>query len=242
MNRIGKTWPLGVGAALATGLMALYGCGVGFETDREEPIVTGIRVDSVILLPTGSRFLLQDSTTRFLFRKFRPGYACSEILTMDIDSIASGNPAAYPPLSRVRLPAAAECALDTTGRDTLITHVFRNDASKIRFANSAGVVTDSARVVAGVMTFDSLEGVFSGVTRAFSSGHYSVVDSGGGRPRSLYVDTLACGQYLNQVGATARGDTLKVRLSIVTLDSPASLDSCLGATHDDSVAVGNTQR
>jgi hypothetical protein len=107
----------------------------------------------------------------------------------------------------------------------------------IRLANSTGSITDSAALVAGEIAFDSLAGVFSPVTHVFSSGHYSVVDSGGGRGRYLYVDTLACGQYLNQAEARGNGDTLKVRLSLVTLDASAAPDSCLGSTHEDTVAI-----
>jgi hypothetical protein len=222
---------------MAMGLSTLHGCGVGSEIDRKPSVVTGIRLDSVILLPVGSRFLLRDSSTRLLFRKFYPGYACSQVLEMDLDSVAVGNPPAYPPLTRVRLPAAADCALDSAGgRDTSISHVFR-EGRMIRMANSAGRVTDSATLVSGRLAFDSLAGLFSPVTHVFSSGHYSVVDSGGETARHLYVDSLACGQYLNQAEAYSRADTLKVRLSLVTLDSSAATDSCRGFTHEDTVTV-----
>jgi hypothetical protein len=221
----------------AMGLPGLHGCGVGSEVDRDPSIVTGIRLDSVIFLPAGSRFILKDSSTDLLIRKFYPGYACSQVLEMDLDSAPSGNPPAYSPLTRVRLPAAADCALDSAaGRDTSITHVFRA-GELIRLANSAGRITDSAALVPGELEYDSLAGVFSPITHVFSSGHYSVVDSGAGTGRYLYVDTLACGQYLNQAEAWGSGDTLKVRLSLVTLDPASAPDSCRGSTHEDTVAI-----
>ncbi|MEO7426276.1 MAG: hypothetical protein ABI036_13895 [Fibrobacteria bacterium] len=221
----------------AMGLPGLHGCGVGSEVDREPSIVTGIRLDSVIFVPAGSRFILKDSTTELLIRRFFPGYACSQVLEMDLDSAASGNPPAYSPLTRVQLPAAANCALDSAeGRDTSITHVFRA-GELIRLANSAGSITDSAALVQGEFEYDSLAGVFSSVTHVFSSGHYSVVDSGAGTGRYLYIDTLACGQYLNHAEARESGDTLKVRLSLVTLDPGSAPDSCRGSTHEDTVAI-----
>ncbi len=235
-----RAWMLRMAAGslyLGLCLTALSGCGVGSEIDREPTIASGIRVDSVSILPRGSRFVLRDSLTRLVFGKFFRGYACSRILEMDLDSVSTGMPPAFLPLTRVRLPASADCALDSAGRDSLVTHVFREPEGLIRLANSAGRITDSAQVVSGTMSFDSLTGIFSTLTRTFSSGHYSVVDSAGQTPRYLYIDTLACGRYLNQAEFSPQGDSLKVRLSIVTLDPAAAPGSCQGTTHEDTVTV-----
>lgn len=227
-------------AAMTAGLAlsVLQGCGVGGEIDRDPHEVAGIRIDSVKLVPTGSRFALRDSLTTLLFVKIHVGYACSRILELGLDSVATGTPSAYAPVSLVRLPGSADCALDSTGSDTSLTHTFRGADGWIRLANPAGKITDSAQLVAGSLAFDSLIGKFDTTYRIFSAGHYSVSDSGGGRPRSLFVDTLACGQAVNHAEYAPKGDSLKVRLSVVTLDAGSAPDSCRGPgakTHSETV-------
>jgi hypothetical protein len=69
-------------------LAALLGCGKGVWPDRDPVIVDGIRVDSLKFLPSGSRFVLEDSLTSILFRKFRPGYLCSRILKLDAEPLS----------------------------------------------------------------------------------------------------------------------------------------------------------
>lgn len=215
-------------------LLAAGGCGVEDSLDRKAAQVDGIRIDSVRILPLGGRYVLSDSATRLLFRKFHPGYACSEILRLDLDSLPGGEPPALRPESSIRLPPSENCALDSLGRDSIVVHVFRNASGFFRVANSAGRPTDSAQAVRGAMAFDSLHGKFSDLTRTFSGGHFTVIDSGGGVPRQLYAESLASCRYLNHAEFTESGDSLKVRLSIVTLDSSAS---CGGGIHPDSIPI-----
>ena len=225
--------------ALAAGLL-IMACGVGSESDRDATVVSGLRIDSLKIIPDGSRFCLRDSLTRVLFKGVHLGFACSQVLEMDLDS-PTGSPAAYGPLARLRLPAAPDCPIDTIGRDSVVTHAFRSPEAWLRVANSSGKITDSARLVAGKLAFDSLTGKFDTTFHLFSSGHFSVTDSGAGRPRALYMDTLACGQYLNQGEYIPQGESLKVRLSIVTLDADAAPDSCrgeaMGKTHDETIFI-----
>jgi hypothetical protein len=218
-------------------LFALAGCGVGSSIDREPQIVEGIRVDSVRILPFGSRFVLRDSATRILFRKFHPGYLCSEILELDLAAAGGGNPPVFLPKSSVRLPASGDCAVDSSGRDSIIVHVFGTGLDTVRLANSAGKPTDRAEVVRGVMSFDSLQGNFSPGHPTFMRGHLTVVDSTGGVARSLYADSLSSCQHLNQADFTPNGDSLKVRLSLVTVDAAASADTCRGPVHSETIPI-----
>jgi hypothetical protein len=235
----GKPWmrpAMAITAAMLASA-AMQACGVGSEIDRPAQSVSGIRVDSLKILPSGSRFILRDSAVRIRMGKFYPGYACSEILALGLDSIAAGSPPAYAPLTRVRLPASAECAVDTLGRDSVLTRVFREQAGWIRLANSSGTITDSAQVVPGSISRDSLIGKFSADTHTFSQGAYTVVDSSVQAQRSLYADSLVCGQSLNQAEYATHGDSLRVRLTVVTLDSAARPDTCRGHTHPETITI-----
>lgn len=224
--------------ALAAVLSALQGCGVGTDLDRDPATVDGIRVDSVRILPLGSRFVLADSATRLAFRRFHAGYACSRVLEMGLAAQGSGDPAVFAPKTSVRLPGSEDCALDTAGRDTAITFVFGAGPAGVRLTNSAGKATDSAAVARGKIAFDSLQGKFSPLTHTFSLGLFTVRDSSGGKPRVLFADSLTPCQSLNHANFTAKADTsLLIRYSLIGRDSTAAADTCHGGTHRDSIPV-----
>ncbi|GEM_PF-1659920 len=226
-------------AAIFFGAGGVAGCGGGVWPERDPTTVEGIRVDSVRILPFGSRFVLSDSASRVEFVHVHIGYSCSKILEMELASEPSGFPAAFRPSTRVRLPAAPDCALDSGLSDTTISHVFGADLGFVRVANSEGKATDSARVVRGVMAFDSLTGPL-GIAGTVSRGPWTFRDSSALAPRMLFGDSLSSCSYLNQADFRKAGDTLTIRLSYVTLDPSASPDSCRGAVRPDSVPVGLT--
>ncbi|MDB5104516.1 MAG: hypothetical protein JWP91_2205 [Fibrobacteres bacterium] len=219
------------------GLMIHLGCGGSTYPDRDPATVEDIRVDSVKILPYGSRYLLGDSATPLAILGFYPGYRCSRILEIGIADAPTGIPPAYRPSTRVRLPGTPDCALDTIGRasrDTTVPHVFGSDASMVRLANSAGRITDSARVVRGTLAFETLSGKL-GIAGTLSKGQWTYRDSSAVASRRLFGDSLPPCRFLNQADFEKTGDTVTVRFSYVTLDPSAAPDSCNGAAHADSL-------
>jgi hypothetical protein len=216
-------------------LLVLAACGEGVYGDRNATTTDNIRVDSVRIIPFGSRFVLADAPTRLMFIGFNTGYECSEILRLELSSIPSGSPAAFRPDTRVRLPAVPDCALDSGGRDTTVTHVFGADLGFARIANSSGKVTDSTRVVRGAFARDSIVGV-PGIAGTVSKGAWTFRDSSSIASRMLFGDSLSSCRYVNHASYFRSKDTIRVRFSYVTLDPSASPDSCRGEAHSDSAA------
>ena len=218
-------------------LLLVAGCGVGDWPDRQPLLADNVRIDSLHFVPSDWRFVLIDSTTTIRFRGIHVGYRCSEILLLDLDSIAGGPDFTFRPKSRIRLPSQPDCPLDSAaGRDSLLTHVFRSGDDSVILRNSSDSVTDRARLVRGKVSFDSIQKVL-GIARTIDQGHLSYRDTLGNLPRQLLADTLSSCQFLNQATvAHLGGDTVKVRLSLVTLDSASVPDACQG-THADSIPV-----
>lgn len=216
-------------------LLCLAACGEGVYGDRDPATVDGIRVDSVRILPFGSRFVLADAPTRLRFIRIKTGYACSEVLRMDLSSLPTGSPAVFKPDTRIRLPAVPDCALDTAGRDTTVTHVFGADPAFVRMGNSSGKATDSARVVSGTLGQDSLIGVL-GLAGTLSKGPWTFRDTSSQASRMLFGDSLASCSVFNHASYSRIKDTVWIRFSYVTLDPSAAPDSCHGGAHADSVA------
>jgi hypothetical protein len=229
-------------AAILAGLLtaflmafsALAGCDQSVYPDREPAVVEGIRVDSLRFLPRGTRFVLADSATQVRFVRFHPGYACTQVLTMTLARTDTGAVPTFFPSTKVRLPAAPDCPVDSGGRDSLIAHVFGAGTGAVRLANSSGAITDSAIVARGSMAFDTLNGV-KGIAGTVSKGRWTLRDSSVLAPRLLFADSLSSCEFLNQADYANKGDTVTVRLSWVTLDAAVSPDSCRGPAHADSV-------
>jgi hypothetical protein len=223
-----------LGALALAALAVLHGCGGPVYPDRDPVVVENVRVDSVKFLPFGSRFVLSDSATSLRLLKVHLGYACTKVLESNVDSVPSGTPASFRAVTRILLPAAPDCAVDTVGFDTTVPHVFGADLGFVRVANSAGTVTDSARVVRGTIAFDSLKGIL-GIAGTVSKGSWTFRDSSVLAPRLLFGDSLPSCRYLNQADFKKSKDTVTVHFSYVTLDSSAAPDTCRGASHSDSL-------
>ncbi len=215
------------------------GCGQSTWSDRQPAIVEGIRVDSLRFLPAHSRFVLIDSATKVLFKGYHVGYGrhagydCTEILEMKLESLTKSQPAAFGPKTRVRLPTGVDCPLDTAGQDSLLSYVFpAGRDSIIRLYNSSGRLTDSAMLVRGRLFQDSLKGKPSGEAHLFTQGHWTFLDSTAAIRRRLFVDSLGCGDFLNRGTYSIHVDTVKVRISWVTLDSP-----CQGSPHNQEIIL-----
>ncbi len=227
-------------SALAIIWAAIFsGCGQSTWSDRQPAIVEGIRVDSLRFVPAHSRFVLLDSASKVLFKGYHVGYGlhagydCIEILDMKLESLSKSQPAAFGPKTRVRLPTGVDCPLDTAGQDSLLTYVFpAGGDSIIRLRNSSGRLTDSAMLVRGRFFQDSLKGKPSGETHVFAQGHWSFLDSTATIRRRLFVDSLGCNDFLNQGTYAIKLDTVKVRVSWVTLDSP-----CQGSPHTQEIVL-----
>ena len=218
--------------------LCLAGCGQGVWPDRQPTIVEDIRVDGVSFVPAKSRFVLRDSTTKVLFKGYHPGYLCSEVLDLGLDPVASSSPLAFGPKTRIRLPADADCPLDSSGRDTLITKVFgAGNDSIIRLINSTGSLTDSARLVRGRFSNDSLTGVPAGIVHTFSRGRWTYLDSTSQLPRRLFADSLTVCEYLNRATYSRQDSIVKVQISLVTLDPAFAPDSCHGIAHQQELVL-----
>jgi hypothetical protein len=224
--------------ALAIGFGGLEGCGVGSTVEGAPRDVDGIRVESLRILPIGSRFVLGNAPTSILFRRFHAGYACSEILKMNLTAPAAGTPPTYLPDTRIRLPATADCAVDSSGRDTTIEHLFGTGSDSVRLANSEGVPTDSAKVVIGSLAIDSIAGKFSPLTHTFSVGGLTVVDSSDAIPHALHAESLSTCRYFNSASLrpVSKDTSVVVTFSVVSLDPSTVPDKCNGA-HADSIPV-----
>jgi hypothetical protein len=220
-------------AAAGAALLCLAACGEGVYGDRKPTTVSNIRVESVRILPFGSRFVLADVPTRLRFLRFHAGYACSDVLRMELSPLPSGSPPVFRPDTRVSLPTTPDCALDSAGRDTTVYHVFGADLDTARVGNSSGKVTDAAQVVLGTLGQDSLIGV-PGETLTLSKGPWIFRDSSSLASRMLFNDSMASCRTFNHASYSRIKDTVRVRFSYVTLDASAAPDSCNGGAHADS--------
>ena len=219
---------------MAAGVFAA--CGGGVYPDREPATVENVRVESARFLPLGGRFILADSATGIRFTGMHIGYSCSEIINVGIAPVMTGNPLAFRPSTRVRLPATPDCPVDTAGLDTTVTDVFPGAPApiRIRLANSTGAVTDSARLIRGSLEYDSLEGV---ITPGYiAKGPWLFRDSSSNGPRQFYGNDLPSCRFLNHATWSKTKDTVKVRLSYVTFDSAAASGACRGEVHMDSLS------
>lgn len=223
----------GIRAGAAAFALLLSACGQSVYPDREPATVENIRVQGAKFLPLGGRFILADSAASIRLIGIHTGYKCSEILEMGLAASPAGTPPAFLPRTRIRLPAAPDCAVDSAGRDTAITRVFPAVPDTVRLANSSGVVTDIAAVIRGTLEYDSLIGVPN--LGLITKGPWLFRDSSAIGPRRLYGDSLSSCRLLNQASWSKAKDTVKVRLSFVTLDSAAAPDTCHGAVRLDSL-------
>lgn len=215
--------------------LLLLACGGSVYPDRDPATVENVRVESARFLPLGGRFILADSATPIRFTGVHTGFDCSKILEMGLAAAPAGTPPAYRPFTRVQLPAAPDCPVDTAGRDTAFTLVFPAGPDPIRLANSSGLITDSAEVIRGTLEYDSLIGLL-GIAGTISKGAWSFRDSSSIGPRQVRGDSLSSCLFLNQATWSKANDTVKVRLSFVTLDSAAAPDACHGVPRVDSLA------
>jgi hypothetical protein len=214
----------------------LAACSVDPGADRAGAVADGIAIDSVRFLPIGSRFVLRDSASPIAFLGYHSGYVCSRFVRLGLQDAPSGVTPAYRPETQVRLPASDECALDSGGRDTTVTHVF-SEESLIRLANPLGQVTDSALPVPGKLGFDSIRGLPDS-TGALSIGNVLFRDSAASVTGELRIDSLPQCRFLNSADwEKSKGDTVLIRFSWVDLDPAAVADACQGPLHSETSAV-----
>jgi len=222
-------------AIYLSGLL-LAACSVDPGADRAGALAEDIAIDSVRFLPIGSRFVLRDSASPLALLGYHAGYVCSRFLRLGLQDAPSGVTPAYRPETQVRLPASDECALDSGGRDTVVTHVF-SDEALVRLANPLGQVTDSALPIPGKLGFDSIRGLPDSVG-ALSIGNVTFQNSTASGTGDLRIDSLPQCRFLNSSDwEKSRGDTVLIRFSWVDLDPAAVVGSCQGPLHSDSSAV-----
>jgi hypothetical protein len=213
----------------------LYGCGQEVWPNRQAATVNGIRIDSLNFLPAKTRYVLRDSATKILVKGYhtgygsRPGHTCTEILDLGIEPVPGRTPLVYQPRSKIRLPADPDCPLETKGRDTTLTYTFSaGPDTTIQLLNPSGAIVDSAKLVKGRFSTDSLVGVPGGLARTITQGRWMYVDTSGLVKRQLRSDSLTSCEYLNFGTYSKIKDTIKVSISWVTLDSTTVIDTCHG--------------
>ncbi len=222
--------------ALCLSGLLLAACSVDPGADRAGAVAEDIAIDSVLFLPIGSRFVVKDSSSPIAFLGYHSGYVCSRFLRLGLQDAPSGATPAYRPETQIRLPVSDDCALDSGGRDTTVSHVFSEEAL-VRLANPLGEVTDSALPVPGKMGFDSIRGLPDS-SGALSIGNVLFRDSAALATGALRVDSLPQCRFLNSADwEKSKGDTVLIRFSWVDLDPSAVDDACQGPLHSDSSAV-----
>lgn len=207
----------------------LAACSQSAWPEREGRSVEGVPVDSLKILPIGSRFVLADSATGIRFGNFRKGFDCARVTDIGLDRRADSVPQGFQPRLALQLPASGECAIDS-GSDTTVAFVFRSADAAVLLFGSGGHPTDSAAVIRGRMDTDSLVYVADSL-KGVTQGRFTFLDSAGILPRRLRADTLAACEALNQADFKQSHDTTWVRYTWVTLDS------CAGGVHSDSVTA-----
>jgi hypothetical protein len=219
--------------AVAIGLAAAFfsGCSQSAWPEREGRTVDNASVDSLKILPIGSRYILADSLTALLFDGFHKGFTCSRVLEMGVEKRSSDSSSTeYRPKLSLQLPASAECPFDSGGEDSVAFHAFGADEHLIRLFGSAGGSTDEAPVVKGRRDSDSLVYVADSL-KGMSKGRWVYQDTAAGAARMLRSDSLGPCERINQAEFRQSKDTTRVRYTWVTLDT------CTGAVHPDSATV-----
>jgi hypothetical protein len=215
--------------------LSLTGCGGAVWPDRSPATVENVRIDTVRFLPSGGRFILQDSVVRIQLKGIHVGYVCAEILELELEAAPGPTPSVLMPKSRVRLPEVPDCAVDgAQGQSDTLTRIFGAGTGVVVLANSSGKRMDSAEVVRGTLHSDSLQGVV-GITRSLTKSPWTFQDSLGSLARTVSGDSLSPCTFLNKAEYSAVADTVKVRISWVTLDPSASPDSCRGPLRPDTI-------
>jgi hypothetical protein len=224
--------------------LVLLGCGQSIWPDRQASIVEDIRVDSLKFVPRHARYILKDSLTSIHFKGYHLGYGdrigheCSKVFDMHLEVVSASRPNTFGPKTRIRLPSDALCPIETSGRDTVLTKIFNTQSdSSIHLVNSSGIITDSVQIVQGQFSVDSLSGVPDGLARTISLGRWTFLDSTSQTPRRLFADSLSSCEFLNQGTYATNEDTVKVRLSLVTLDSTSVVDRCHGPKHQEEIIL-----
>jgi hypothetical protein len=217
-------------AALA---LVLSACGGDDWPDRDPLVIENAPVDSLEFLPRGSRFLLADSPSSVRVRGYHLGYACTEVLAFRLDRRGTPSPS-WSARIRLRLPPAPTCAQDTAARDsTLALRFAASDGPVIRLADSLGVLLDTATLVRGVLSFDSL--VHKAPALATFNGRFHYRDTSGLLRRELATDSLGACESLNHAEFRRRGDTTVVRYSWVTREPASPSDSCAGPVRREAL-------
>jgi hypothetical protein len=210
------------------------GCMTEQYPDRDPLVVENAPVDSLAFLPPGARYVLEDSLSAILFQGYRPGYACTEVTALDLSRRAGLNPPGFSARLDLRLPARPTCAITDSARDTVAEFRFTAaDGPVVRLLDSSGTVLDTALLVEGALSADTL--VHVGPALTASEGRFTYRDSSGTLGRLLFADSLGACEFLNHAEFSEQRDTTTIRFTWVTLDPSAAPDSCMGPSRQDTI-------
>lgn len=243
--RMRRPWRSAIRTAAALLLLAGYSLHLGACSgdewpDRDPLIVEHAPVDSLEFLPADTRYLLADSLTPIRVSGMRLGYACTRVLSLDLEGQAFAQPHGFAARMRLELPATPTCALDDSTRDSVLLRRFAlSEGPVVRLVDSSGAILDSAWLAPGVAAQDSLVTTPKATGGLTFRGRFYYYDTTAEPPyrHRLASDSLGACERLYRAERTSRGDTTTVRYTLVTLDSLASPGICDVVPRRDSLTV-----
>ncbi len=217
-------------------LPILNGCDSNEWPNRKSSVAENLRIDSLRFFPGPRRFVLIDSMTQIQFKDIHRGYSCAQIQEMGLDSVSDSALLSVRPKSRAKLPSNPDCAIDKKEIDSVLSFQFFGGHDSLVLQNSFRIKTDQAKLVRGKITTDSIRGNVTGSGHTFDSGRWFYRDTLGELTRQVYSNKISKCEFLNWAESVRQGDTVKVRLSWVTLDSMSSHYNC-DSTYTDTIPV-----
>lgn len=205
----------------------ISGCGFSVWPDREAQNVNSLPTESLAFYPGPLRFVGSGDSISLRFVGMHVGYACTRItqVTLAVDTLATrADTLQIRPHIRAEIPGTPTCAGQAT-RDTVATLALSAIALKAKagmtlvLAGTSLASEDTALLVAGEFRRDSMVHVKSDL--GFTSrGLFTYRDSSAIFPQAkIFIDSLPACSAVNYAWAKRSGDTVRVDIGWVTIDT-----------------------